>query len=112
MAEYILTVDDQDRETGYMEKMEVHRKGILHRAFSVLIINHKGELLLQKRARRSITRPDFGQTAAAAIKGKARPLRKQYTEGSGTNWGSRANAGKHSHSSTALNLIMALWRTR
>lgn len=51
MAEYILTVDDQDRETGYMEKMEVHRKGILHRAFSVLIINHKGELLLQKRAK-------------------------------------------------------------
>lgn len=36
--------------TGYEEKMEVHRKGLLHLAFSVLIFNTKGELLLQKRA--------------------------------------------------------------
>jgi len=50
MAEYILTVDEKDRETGYMEKMEVHKKGVLHRAFSVLIFNSKGEVLLQKRA--------------------------------------------------------------
>jgi len=50
MPEYILTVDEQDREKGYMEKMEVHEKGILHRAFSVMIFNHKGEVLLQKRA--------------------------------------------------------------
>lgn len=51
MSEYILTVDDQDRETGYMEKMEVHKKGVLHRAFSVMIFNDKGETLLQKRAK-------------------------------------------------------------
>lgn len=38
--------------TGYEEKMEVHRKGLLHLAFSVLIFNSKGELLLQKRADR------------------------------------------------------------
>lgn len=51
MAEYILTLDEQDREKGYMEKMEVHQKGILHRAFSVMIFNNKGEVLLQKRAK-------------------------------------------------------------
>lgn len=34
-----------------MEKMEAHEKGLLHRAFSVLIFNSKGEMLLQKRAR-------------------------------------------------------------
>lgn len=51
MPEYILTVDERDRETGYMEKMEVHQKGILHRAFSVMIFNHDGEVLLQKRAK-------------------------------------------------------------
>jgi isopentenyl-diphosphate delta-isomerase len=51
MAEYILTVDDQDRETGYMEKMEAHEKGVLHRAFSVMIFNDEGEVLLQKRAK-------------------------------------------------------------
>ena len=33
-----------------MEKMEVHRKGVLHRAFSVFIFNSKGEMLLQRRA--------------------------------------------------------------
>jgi len=33
-----------------MEKMEAHRLGLLHRAFSVFIFNKKGELLLQQRA--------------------------------------------------------------
>lgn len=42
--------DTAGNVTGYEEKMEVHRKGLLHLAFSVLIFNSKGELLLQKRA--------------------------------------------------------------
>ena len=33
-----------------MEKMEAHKKGLLHRAFSVFIFNGKGEMLLQQRA--------------------------------------------------------------
>ena len=33
-----------------MEKMEAHRKGALHRAFSVLVFNSRGEILVQKRA--------------------------------------------------------------
>src|SRR3954464_12352719 len=33
-----------------MEKMEAHRKALLHRAFSVFIFNDKGEMLLQQRA--------------------------------------------------------------
>ena len=33
-----------------MPKMEAHKKGILHRAFSVFIINSKKQILLQKRA--------------------------------------------------------------
>ena len=33
-----------------MEKMETHRKGLLHRAFSIFIFNSKGEMLLQQRA--------------------------------------------------------------
>ncbi|GGB08272.1 isopentenyl-diphosphate Delta-isomerase [Puia dinghuensis] len=33
-----------------MEKMEAHRKAVLHRAFSVFIFNSKGEMLLQQRA--------------------------------------------------------------
>jgi len=42
--------DTSGNITGYEEKMEVHRKGLLHLAFSVLIFNSKGEILLQKRA--------------------------------------------------------------
>jgi isopentenyl-diphosphate delta-isomerase len=33
-----------------MEKMEAHRKAVLHRAFSVFIFSRKGEMLLQRRA--------------------------------------------------------------
>ncbi len=48
--EHVILVDTDDNPLGTMEKMEAHRKGALHRAFSVLLFNKKGELLLQKRA--------------------------------------------------------------
>jgi isopentenyl-diphosphate delta-isomerase len=48
--EHVILVDGEDNELGIMEKMEAHRKGILHRAFSVLLFNSKGEVLLQKRS--------------------------------------------------------------
>lgn len=46
----VILVDELNREVGLMEKMEAHRKGLLHRAFSVLVFNENGELLLQRRA--------------------------------------------------------------
>lgn len=48
--ESVILVDENDIELGTMEKMEAHRRGLLHRAFSVLLFNSKGELLLQKRS--------------------------------------------------------------
>lgn len=48
--EEVILVNEQDEETGTLEKMEAHRKGILHRAFSIFIFNHKNEMLLQQRA--------------------------------------------------------------
>ncbi|HOX30049.1 MAG TPA: isopentenyl-diphosphate Delta-isomerase [Candidatus Paceibacterota bacterium] len=48
--EDIILVDDNDIQTGTGEKMDVHRSGLLHRAFSVCIYNSKGEQLLQRRA--------------------------------------------------------------
>lgn len=33
-----------------MPKMEAHEKAVLHRAFSVFVLNEKGETLLQQRA--------------------------------------------------------------
>lgn len=50
MNEQVILVDENDNALGTMEKMEAHRKGLLHRAFSVILHNDKGELLLQKRA--------------------------------------------------------------
>lgn len=47
----VILVDKDDNQIGTMEKMEAHRKGELHRAFSVLVFNSKGEMLLQKRAK-------------------------------------------------------------
>jgi isopentenyl-diphosphate Delta-isomerase len=46
----VVLVNERDESLGTMEKMEAHRKGILHRAFSVFIFNSKGEMLLQQRA--------------------------------------------------------------
>jgi len=49
--EHVVLVDSQDNPIGTMEKLEAHQKGVLHRAFSILLFNSKGELLLQKRAK-------------------------------------------------------------
>ena len=46
----VILVDTSDRAIGTMEKMEAHRKGVLHRAFSVFIFDSKGRMLLQQRA--------------------------------------------------------------
>ncbi len=50
MQEQVILVDVQDQAIGLMEKLEAHKKGLLHRAFSVFIFNSKRELLLQQRA--------------------------------------------------------------
>ena len=46
----VILVNEQDEAIGTMEKMEAHRKGFLHRAFSVFVFNNRGELLIQRRA--------------------------------------------------------------
>lgn len=48
MDELITLVDIDDKVIGYGKKADVHRKGILHRAFSIFIVN-KDMMLLQKR---------------------------------------------------------------
>ena len=50
MEEKITLVDEKDNITGYEEKYAVHEKGLLHRAFSVFIVNGD-KMLLQKRNR-------------------------------------------------------------
>jgi isopentenyl-diphosphate Delta-isomerase len=48
--EQVILVDETDQPLGTMEKMEAHRRAVLHRAFSVFIFNSRGEMLLQQRA--------------------------------------------------------------
>jgi len=49
-SQEVILVNENDEQVGVMEKMEAHRRALLHRAFSVFIFNHKGEMLLQQRA--------------------------------------------------------------
>ncbi len=50
MEENVILVDERDNKLGLMEKMEAHEKGLLHRAFSVFVVNSSGELMMQQRA--------------------------------------------------------------
>ena len=48
--EKVILVNKNDVQLGLMSKMEAHRKGILHRAFSIFIFNSSNMLLMQKRS--------------------------------------------------------------
>lgn len=57
MEEYVVLVNPEDEVLGVMEKQQAHINGLLHRAFSVFLFNHKGEMLLQKRASKKYHSP-------------------------------------------------------
>ena len=50
VEEKVILVDTNDNPIGLMNKLEAHEKAVLHRAFSVFILNDKNELMLQQRA--------------------------------------------------------------
>ncbi len=54
---YVVLVDPEGKVLGTEEKIEAHRQGLLHRAFSVFIFNEQGQMLLQQRA---FTKYHFG----------------------------------------------------
>ena len=52
--EYVVLVDPNDNEIGKEEKLRAHKKGLLHRAFSVFLFRIKNnciQLLLQQRVK-------------------------------------------------------------
>jgi len=55
--EKVILVNREDNPIGTMPKMEAHEKAVLHRAFSVFILNTKGELMLQQRAQHKYHSP-------------------------------------------------------
>jgi isopentenyl-diphosphate Delta-isomerase len=48
--ERLILVDEQDMVIGGAEKHAAHRKGLLHRAFSIFLFDEAGQVLLQRRA--------------------------------------------------------------
>jgi isopentenyl-diphosphate delta-isomerase len=48
--EQVILVNEKDEPIGLMNKLEAHEKAVLHRAFSVFILNGKNEIMLQQRA--------------------------------------------------------------
>ncbi|MER3316801.1 MAG: isopentenyl-diphosphate Delta-isomerase [Allomuricauda sp.] len=49
--EKVILVNEKDEPIGLMPKMEAHEKALLHRAFSVFVMNANGETMLQQRAK-------------------------------------------------------------
>lgn len=51
MNDVLILVDEQDKEIGKEEKIDAHRKGLLHRAFSLFVYDSKSnKMLIQQRA--------------------------------------------------------------
>ena len=58
MSEAVILVDENDSAIGSASKVSAHyQAGLLHRAFSVLMFDGEGRLLLQKRADDKVTFP-------------------------------------------------------
>ena len=48
--ENVILVNEKDEPIGLMPKLEAHQKAVLHRAFSVFVLNQNNEIMLQQRA--------------------------------------------------------------
>ncbi|PYH88196.1 isopentenyl-diphosphate delta3-delta2-isomerase [Aspergillus ellipticus CBS 707.79] len=64
MNEMCIIVDDDENEIGMASKAECHllkniNRGLVHRAFSVLLFDSQNRLLLQRRASEKVTWPDY-----------------------------------------------------
>ncbi len=57
IEEKVILVDTNDNPIGLMNKLEAHEKAVLHRAFSVFILNDKNELMVQQRAQHKYHSP-------------------------------------------------------
>ncbi len=55
--ENVILVNEQDQQIGLMPKLEAHQKAVLHRAFSVFVLNDKNEVMLQQRAHQKYHSP-------------------------------------------------------
>ena len=66
MDEKVILVDSNDEILGYMNKLEAHKKGLLHRAISVFIFNKCNEMLLQRRSQSKYHTPGLWSNTACS----------------------------------------------
>ena len=67
MAEAVIQVSEHDLVIGPVSKLEAHQgAGSFHRAFSVLLFNTKGEMLLQQRSADKVTFPNVWANACCS----------------------------------------------
>jgi isopentenyl-diphosphate delta-isomerase len=50
VEDLIVLVNEKDEHIGSIGKLEAHQKGLLHRAFSIIVWNDQHEILIQQRA--------------------------------------------------------------
>ncbi len=66
-AEHLVLVDRDDRPIGSLPKLDCHLNGgVLHRAFSVMILNRAGEVLIQRRSARKLLWPMYWSNACCS----------------------------------------------
>ncbi len=65
MTEYFDVVDKNDKIIGKASRAECHKKGLLHRAVHIIVLNSKGDILLQKRSMKKDLYPGWWIDAAA-----------------------------------------------
>jgi isopentenyl-diphosphate delta-isomerase, type 1 len=62
----VIVVDKNDNETGTCDKLKAHQFGFLHRAFSIILFNSKGEMLIHQRAAKKYHTPGLWSNACCS----------------------------------------------
>jgi len=65
MNEQIDIVNEKDEIIGQADIIEAHKKGLLHRAVHIFIINSKGRLFCRQRSFKKSVYPGYWSTSAA-----------------------------------------------
>lgn len=78
--EKLILVNENDEVVGFEEKVKCHlNKGMLHRAFTVFLLNDKGQILIQKRTASKMLWPLYWETTCSS-----HPRENESYEDSGT----------------------------
>lgn len=66
-SERLILVDENDHDVGQLSKLECHEgDGVLHRAFSIFLFDHRGDVLLQRRSAAKKLWPGYWSNACCS----------------------------------------------